>query len=146
MNGELSGGTIGTLSGGSNGALLTGAKLKTEPMNFSTADVVLAFGMLLVGFFYWNLINIESLGFGVTLFTAILCTAVLAYFSSAGFHQTKGSLAFLGLIILSAANFVLFDGILIKALNFLFLSVCFVYWVCSYAGTRRWKIRFLFIC
>ena len=136
MNGELSGGTNGTLSGGTIRAASAGTKPKTEPMSFLTADVVLAFSMLLVGFFYWNLINIESLGFGVTLFTAILCTAVIAYFSSAGLHQTKGSLAFLGLLILSALNFVLYDGIIIKALNFLFLSGCFVYWVCSFAGTR----------
>jgi hypothetical protein len=113
MNGELSGGK-----------------------SFSTADVVLAFSMLLIGFFYWNLINIESLGFGVTLFTAISCTAVIVYFNAAGFHQTRGSLGFLGILVLSAANFVLFDGILIKALNFLFLSGWFVYWVCSFAGNR----------
>lgn len=128
MNGELSGGTIGTLSGG--------AKVRIEPMSFSAADVVLAFGMLLIGFFYWNLIDIASLGFGVTLFTAILCTAVIAYYSSAGLPQTKGSIIFLWVIILSAANFVLFDGILIKSLNFLFLSGCFVYWVCCFAGIR----------
>lgn len=128
MNGELSGGAYGTLS--------AGMKVKAEPMSFSTADIVFAFGMLLIGFFYWNLININSLGFGVTLFAAILCTAVIAYFSSSGLHQTKGSLALLGILILSAANFVLFDGVLIKFLNFLFLSGCFVYWVCSFAGTR----------
>ncbi len=136
MNGELSGGTIGTLSEETKAALPAGTKVKTKPMSFSTADVVLAFGMLLIGFFYWNLINIDSLGFGVTLFAAILCTAVIGYFSSAGLHQTKGSMVFLGILILSAANFVLFDGILVKSLNFLFLSGCFVYWVCSFAGTR----------
>lgn len=125
-----------TTSAGAIGTSPAAARLRTEPMRFSTADVVLAFGMLLIGFFYWNLININSLGFGVTLFAAILCTAVIAYFSAAGLHQTKGSLVFLGVLVLSALNFVLFDGILIKALNFLFLSGCFVYWVCSFAGTR----------
>jgi len=119
MNGELSGGT--------NGKIL--------PMNFSAADIAFAFAMLLAGFLYWNLIDI-GLGFGVTLFAALLCIAVIAYFSSSGIRQTKESMAFLGIVMLSAANFTLYDGMVIKVLNFMFLSLCFVYWVCVYAGTR----------
>lgn len=118
MNRELSGGTNGT------------------NRNFTSADIVLSFGMLAAGFLYWNLINIESMGFGVTLFAAVLCTAVITYFNASGLHQTKRSLAVLGIIMLSAANFTLYDGIVIKALNFIFLSLCFIYWVCVYAGTR----------
>ena len=138
MNGELSGGTNGmvyervnmpqTAANSNTGKLL--------PMNFSAADIAFAFVMLLCGFLYWNLIQIVSLGLGVTLFAAVLCTATAVYFKSAGLRQSKESLAFLGVIILSAANFTLFDGILIKALNFIFLSLGFVYWVCLSAGTR----------
>ncbi len=116
MNGEL--------SGGKNG------------MNFNKADVVFAFAMLLSGFLYWNLINVVSLGLGVTLFAVVLCTAAIVYFKSAGLHQTKESLVCLGIVILSAVNFSLFDGIMIKALNFVFLSLSFVYWVCLSAEMR----------
>lgn len=109
---------------------------KREAMKFSTADIVFSFLMILCGFLYWNLIEVDSLGLGVTLFAAVLCTLTAVYFKSAGLRQPKESLIFLGVMILSAANFALFDGILIKFLNFMFLSLCFVYWVCLYAGTR----------
>jgi len=112
------------LSGGKNG------------MNFNKADIILAFAMLLTGFLYWNLINIDSLGLGVTLFAVVLCTATIVYFRSAGLVQTKESLVYLGIVILSAVNFTLFDGIVIKAFNFIFLSLSFVYWVCLSAGKR----------
>lgn len=123
MNGELSGGMNGSIK-------------KSVPMVFSTADIVIAFSMLVCGFLYWNLINVVSLGLGVTLFTAVLCSIVTAYFRNAGLRQSKESLVSLGIIILSAASFTLFDGILIKALNFIFLSLAFVYWVCLSAGAR----------
>lgn len=100
------------------------------------ADVVFAFCMLICGFLYWNLINAASLGLGVTLFAAVLCTAAFVYLKAAGFRQSKKSLIFLGVIVLSAANFTLFDGILIKALNFIFLSLAFVYWICISTGMR----------
>ena len=116
MNGEL--------SEGKNG------------MSFSATDIVFAFSMLLCGFLYLNLINIVSLGLGVTLFAVILCAAVITYFKSSGLHQSKESFVFLGIIILSALSFTLFDDILIKLLNIIFLSLCFVYWICLYAGTR----------
>lgn len=116
MNRELSGGKNGTF--------------------FTTADIALALGMLLCGFLYWNLINAVTMGFGVTLFTVVLCMVTMAYFQIAGLRQTKESLAFLGIIFLSAVNFSLFDGILIKSLNFMFLSIAYVYWVCVSAGTR----------
>lgn len=116
MNGEL--------SGGKNG------------INFTAADIVLAFSMLLCGFLYWNLINVISLGLGVTLFAFILCTVTLAYFKTAGLRQSKESLVYLGILVLSAVNFTIFDGVFIKALNFIFLSISFVYWVCVSAGTR----------
>jgi hypothetical protein len=117
----------GELSGGKNGS---------APMEFSTADIIFAFCMLFCGFLYWNLINVVTMGFGVTLFTAVLCTAAAVYFKAAGFGQSKASLIFLGIIILSAVNFTLFDGILIKSLNFIFLSLSFVYWVCLTAEMR----------
>lgn len=125
----------GELSGGKNGIVYERI-IKTEPMNFTAADIAMAFITLLCGFLYWDLIKPISLGFGVTLFAAVLCTASVAYFRAAGYRQTRASLVFLGIIALSAVNFTLYDGILIKSLNFIFLSACFVYWVCITAGMR----------
>jgi len=138
MNGELSGGKNGIvyerLDTGQKVSLSQGKK--SLPMNFSTGDIVFAFVMLLSGFLYWNLIQVISLGFGVSLFSAVLCTTTVVYFHAAGFRQSKESIAFLCIITLSALNFTLFDGIPIKALNFIFLSLSFIYWVCLTAGTR----------
>jgi hypothetical protein len=140
MNGELSGGTNGInyerTDVDKNKDLTSYAKRKPEPMVFGTSDVLMAFGMLVCGFLYWNLIKIVSLGLGVTLFTVILCGMVLIYLKAAGLHQTKTGIALLGLILLFAANFSLFDGIFIKLLDFIFLSLCFVYWVCVSTGMR----------
>lgn len=157
MNGELSGGKNGTVyerigipqapadstgkspAGGPaavNPAAIYPTAMKRMPMDFSPADIVFAFCMLLCGFLYWNLIEAPSLGLGVTIFTAVLCAATAVYLHAAGFRQSKSSLVFLGIIVLSAAHFSLSDEIPVKALNFIFLSLCFVYWVCLTAGTR----------
>lgn len=138
MNGELSGGTNGINYERTETAQLLQDlnKRKAIPMDFESADIILAFGMLVCGFLYWNLIKVVSLGLGVTLFAVILCGMVLIYLKAAGMRQTKVSLALLGLILLSAASFTLFDGIFIKSLDFVFLSLCFVYWVCVSTGMR----------
>ncbi|MEL7656704.1 MAG: DUF4173 domain-containing protein, partial [Bacillota bacterium] len=84
----------------------------------------------------WNLISFESMGLGVTIFSVILCSASMVYLKSGGFKQSKESLVFVGIIALSSLNFSLFDNILIKSLNFIFLSLCFVYWICIYTQSR----------
>jgi hypothetical protein len=109
---------------------------KPEPMHFESADIVLAFGMLAIGFLYWNLIRIDSLGLGVTLFAAVLWGAASAYFRISGIKQTRAGLLASCIFILSAVNFVLFDITLIKGLNFIFLSLSFVFWVLVTAGKR----------
>lgn len=108
---------------------------KQPPMDFLRADIVFAFCMIVCGFLFWNLIADRNLGFGVTLFTAVICTTAIFYFNAAGIRQSKSSLVFLGLIVLLAVHFTLYDGEPVKAFNFIFLSICFVYWVCLTAGT-----------
>ncbi len=138
MNEEISGGKNGVfyerIGSETSGTKIN--KINPIPMNFSALDIVFAYGMLVCGFLYWNLISVISLGFGVTLFTVILCLAAAVYFRLSMCKQSKVSLAFLGIIALSALNFSLLDGILIKGLNFIFLSLCFVYWVCLSTGSR----------
>ena len=138
MNGELSGGKNGIvyerLEPDKTGAQIHA--IKPVPMNFKATDVVFAYFMLLCGFLYWNLIYVVSLGLGVTVFSVILCSASIIYLKFSGMKQSRESLAFLGIIILSAVNFTLFDDVYIKCLNFVFLSLCFVYWICIYTGRR----------
>ena len=138
MNGELSGGKNGIVYERLETKETENAYLisKPAPMNFKTADILLALGMLICGFLYWNLIRIESLGFGVTLFAAILTFISIWYLRNGGMKLSRDGAAFLGIILLSAANFALFDGVLIKGLNFIFLSACFIYWISIYTERR----------
>ena len=138
MNGELSGEKNGVvyerIGSGSSETKINA--VKSVPMNFSATDIVFAYVILVCGFLYWNMISIMSLGMGVTIFALILCAAIIVYFRFSNLKQTKASLVFLGIIALSALNFSLFDGVLIKGLNFIFLSLCVVYWICLSTGTR----------
>ena len=138
MNGELSGGKNGIVY--ERVETLQSSKTmqikKPLPMDFGSGDIAFAFGMLVCGFLYWNLISFNSLGLGVTIFTLILCAATALYIHFSGLKQTKGSLFLMGVILISAVNFTLFDAQLVKGLNFIFLSACFVYWVCLSAGNR----------
>jgi len=86
--------------------------------------------MLICGFLYWNLIKPVSLGAGVSIFSVILCSLLMIYFSVSGIRQSMDSFICLGIVALSSINFVLFDNVAIKALNFIFLSVSVVYWIC----------------
>lgn len=123
---------------------LSGENIKMEekapalPVDFTRFDLGFAIAMLVCGFLYWNLIRLESLGAGVSLFAAILCALTMVYLQMNGVRQTKESLIYLGVVALSAVSFFLFDNTEIKVLNFLFLSVIFVYWIAVSTG-RRWK-------
>lgn len=106
------------------------------PMEFKTEDVWLAAALLICGFLYWELIRLIALGAGVSVFTAALTAASLGYFKAAGIRQTKRSLPWLGLLLLTGAQFTIFDNytITIKLFAFLFLSAVYLYWVCVSTG------------
>ena len=106
------------------------------PVDFKRFDLGFAIAMLVCGFLYWNLIQLESLGAGVTIFAAILCMVAGIYLKANGMRQTKESLLYLAIVALSAVSFFLFDNVEIKALNFLFLSLAFVYWIAVSTGRR----------
>lgn len=123
MNGERSGGMNGVMN-------------EKKSMHFESADIVLAFSMLVIGFLYWNLIRVEHLGLGVTLFAAVLWGTAAVYFRFGRIKQSRISFFVSGIFALSAINFTLFDGTLVKVLNFLFISLLFVFWVLVTAGKR----------
>nr|WP_315025286.1 DUF4173 domain-containing protein [uncultured Aminipila sp.] len=110
-------------------------KQTIEPMNFVSADFWLAAALLVCGFLYWNFVQISDMGIGVTAFSVILCSTTLIYFKARRIAQTKKSFIWLALTLASSVQFMLFDGYIVKCLNLLFTSACFIYWVT--VSTRR---------
>ena len=103
---------------------------------FNAADIAFAFVMLVCGFLYWNLIRLYMLGAGVTIFVVIIFTISFVYLSKSQIKQKATSITFLIIAGLSAAQFVLFDNQMISMLNFMFISVVFVYWICISTDRR----------
>lgn len=101
---------------------------------FARNDSLFALAMLVCGFLYWNLIRLSGLGAGVTLFAVIFCLCTVIYLKSGGIRQTRTSLLWFVLIALSASVFLLFDNILIKELNFMFLTAAVIYWISLSTG------------
>ncbi|MCL1982272.1 MAG: DUF4173 domain-containing protein [Clostridiales bacterium] len=116
-----------------------------EDYNFKTPDTVFAFAMLACGFLYWNLIDLARLGAGVTVFAVVLFAASLAYLAKSGIRQNKGSAICLVLAGLSAAQFALFDNQFVQWLNFMYITVLFIYWVCLSTGRRIDKTLSVYI-
>jgi len=100
-----------------------------DKVAYTRNDIVLALAMLVCGFLYWNLIRVTGLGAGVTLFAAIFCLCTAIYLKSGDLHQTRTSLLCFIIIVMSALVFLLFDNILIKGLNFIFLTAAVIYWI-----------------
>lgn len=116
------------------------------PVPFSGLDVGLAVGMLICGFLYWDLIRLDSLGAGVTIFAVLFCAAVGLYFRLSGLAITKESVFCAGIVLISSAYFTLFDHWLLKKLNFLLLMTLVIYWVCLYTKGKLEKgLRFSFL-
>lgn len=105
-----------------------------DTATYTRNDIVLALAMMVCGFLYWNFIRIPALGAGVTLFATILSLCTAIYLRSVDYHQTGKSLLCLIVLVMSALVFLLFDNILIKGLNFIFLSAAVIYWVCLSTG------------
>lgn len=145
MNGDLSGDTKDVKSVGlapeenSKSADSGAANLKSTDLKstvFSKKDSIFAVAMLVCGFLYWNLMVSQGPGAGVTLFAIILCGIVGIYLHGNGVKQTKGSIACLLIIGLSAFQFFIFDLTPLSFFNFIFLTVAAVYWIC-YVTRRR---------
>ncbi|UWG96555.1 DUF4173 domain-containing protein [Dehalobacter sp. DCM] len=101
---------------------------------FLRKDFVFALIMLISGFLYCNLIHLDSLGAGVTIFAAIFCLSVFFYLRAGGIQQTRRSILCLIIVVLSSLVFLLFDNMLIKGLNFLFLTFTVIYWISLSTG------------
>ena len=108
---------------------------KQEP-GFSKADTSFAFAALVIGFLYWNLIDLSAPGMGITIFATLLFAVSFMYLRYSGIRQNADSLICLALAGLSASVFTIFDNHFIRGLNFIFISVMFLYWVCVSAGRR----------
>jgi len=98
-------------------------------------DVSLSVSLLICGFLYFDLISFPGLGAGVTAFSAVLCTVTWVYLKSRGYRQDKRSLVCMVLLIVSSVQFLIFDSTVEKSLNFIFVSLLFVYWTALF--TKR---------
>jgi len=115
-----------------------------EGVNISTANLVsytsldraFAAAMLVCGFLYLNLIKPVSFGAGVSIFAALLMVATVFYLRKSGAVFTKASALWAAPVFLSAMNFVFFDNGVLKALNFIFLSSMYLYWVSVSSNSR----------
>lgn len=101
---------------------------------YTKKDSVFALAMLGCGFLYWNLIRLPGLGAGVTLFAVIFCLCTVVYLKSGEVRPKRTSLLCFTVIVLSALVFLLYDNILIKGLNFLFLTAAVIYWISLMTG------------
>ena len=102
-----------------------------QKLDFKRADILFAVVMLACGFLLWNLILwTGSLGAGVTVFSLILFACSFIYLTRSGFKQNLKSGVVLALASLSAVQFILFDNLFIGFLNFIFLALLFICWIC----------------
>ncbi len=108
----------------------------SEPAVFDDIDKIFAVAMLICGFLYWNLIPIASLGMGVSIFALIFCLVIAIYLNKSGMHQTRESIIYLSIIAIVSTNFALFDNTITKNLNFIFLSILVIYWICLSTSRR----------
>lgn len=111
----------------------------TDTATYTRSDIVFALAMLVCGFLYWNLIPAAGLGAGVTLFAAVFCLCTILYLKLGEFRQTGTSLLCFIIIVMSALVFLLFDNILIKGLNFIFLTAAVIYWISLSTGRNLEK-------
>lgn len=119
---------------------------EVPPVPFSGLDVGLALGMLVCGFLYWDLIRLDSLGAGVTMFAVIFCLVAGVYFRLSGLPLPKEGFFCLGGMVISSLPFALFDNWMLKWLNFLFLMALAVYWICLCTKGKLEKgLRFSFL-
>lgn len=109
------------------------------PVPFNNTDSLFALLFLVCGYLFVWLITPESLGFGVTLFTAAFCTVTLLYLKNRGIPVPGRSHFWLALTLLSSVNFSLFTNVSLQFFNFLFLMGCAVYWVAVLTSGRMEK-------
>jgi hypothetical protein len=109
---------------------------RSNPASYDLKDILFAFTMLVCGFLYWNLITFGSMGAGVTVFTVTFCLAAGIYLHLSGLKQTKETAGCFAVVLAMATAFMIFDNMFVKGLDFMFLSIAAVYWICLTAGSR----------
>ncbi len=105
-------------------------------VSYTSLDRAFAASMLVCGFLYLNLIKPISFGAGVSIFTAVLMVVTIFYLKKSGVVLTKESAIWAAPLSLSAMSFIIFDNWALKALNFVFLSLMYLYWVSVSSNSR----------
>jgi hypothetical protein len=108
-----------------------------DPYECTPTDGFFALLALLVGFLYMDLIlTVSALGAGVSIFTGILLFVSFAYIKKNNAKVQKGSNVVLLFLILSSLYFLFFSNAFLGLLNFIFSSLCYIYFVSSALNTR----------
>lgn len=108
----------------------------TKLVSYTSLDRAFAAAMLVCGFLYLNLIKPISLGAGVSIFAAVLMATAVFYLKKSGVELTKASAIWAAPLSLSAMSFIFFDNWALKALNFIFISLMYLYWVSVSSNSR----------
>ncbi len=108
----------------------------SRPTIYLSADKTFALAMLILGFLYWNLIKPNSMGAGVSIFAVLLMAVTWVYLKGSDNFQPKSNAFWAGVLLISVFSFSIFDNITLKALNFIFISALFIYWVAASTGNR----------
>ncbi|MBE6036721.1 MAG: DUF4173 domain-containing protein [Clostridiales bacterium] len=95
------------------------------------ALLTLGLAYLYIDFIFWS-----GEGISVLLFAAAYCAVAGTYLNACGHPQTRKSLVWMGVILLSALSFALIDAWQLKTLNMLFLSFAAVYWTAVTCGRQ----------
>ena len=111
------------------------------PYNCTSTDGLFALFILAAGFLFMDFIvfRLFALGAGVTVFTGILLLFTLVYFIKNKIKILKSTWFIFGTIVISSAYYLFFSNQFLGLLNLIFLSVCYIYWVCAVTGTRIQK-------
>lgn len=113
-----------------NGPIVT-TKPPDNPYKFGIGDRCLAFITILMGYLFWEWGIIHSYygSMGKTLFFVALAGISIAYFSVNKIKQSKTSFGFLGILMLSASQFVLFDSTPVQSYTLIFTALLYVLWI-----------------
>ena len=102
---------------------------KRPPYEATAPDIVLAFSLIVMGFFFWewSVLIAASLG-RFAFFIGIICISLI-YMHLNGIRQNRRSIIALGICLAGVIPFFLYDGIPIHFFLFLFVCAVYLIWI-----------------
>ena len=100
-------------------------------------DFLMAISCFILGFLYMRMVFFEQQGWGVTLYALVFIGAVLAYVRFKNVTSSNESWFWLGVLLVIAASFALWQGNSVSGLRPLLLLASAVYWVLILTRTTQ---------